>query len=167
MAGSTFDLHADASGATWDFTKPLDRKRAWDQIRAEEPFLVVGSPPCTMFSSLQNSNRKRGTTEWKSRRRTAEVLLTFAAAVYKMQVLAGRHFLHEHPAGATSWSHPSMTKLLATSGVGAVVAHQCAYGLQSSTPGGGRAPAKKPTRFMSSAPAPPAALSKKPPLIHL
>ncbi len=166
VAGPTFDLHAGVNGARWDFTKPLDRKRAFDQIRAEEPFLVVGSPPCTMFSSLQNTNKRKGTAEWKDRRRTAEVLLTFAAAVYKMQVLAGRHFLHEHPAGATSWSHPSMTRLLATSGVGAVVAHQCAYGLQSSTPGGGRAPAKKPTRFMSSAPALLEALSRRCPGGH-
>ena len=59
-----------------------------------------------------------------------------------------------------------MTRLLATSGVGAVTAHQCAYGLQSSTPGGGSAPAKKPTRFMSSAPALLEALSKKCPGGH-
>ncbi len=51
VAGSTFDLHADEAGVAWDFTRPQDRKRAWDRIRAEEPFLVVGSPPCTMFLS--------------------------------------------------------------------------------------------------------------------
>ncbi len=83
-----------------------------------------------------------------------------------MQVLAGRHFLHEHPAGATSWTQPPMTRLLATPGVGAVVAHQCAYGLQSSTAGGGSAPAKKPTRFMSSAPALLEALSRRCPGGH-
>ncbi len=161
VAGSTFDLHADVDGVQWDFGKPQDRKRAWERIRAEEPYLVIGSPPCTMFSSLQNLSATRGTAEWAARRRSAEVLLTFAAAVYKLQVLAGRHFLHEHPAGATSWSHPAIAKLLATSGVGAVVAHQCAFGLETSIAGGGRALVMKPTRFMSSAPALLEALSRK------
>jgi hypothetical protein len=166
VAGSTFDLTANVDGERWDFSKPTDRKRAWDRIRAEEPFLVVGSPPCTMFSSLQNTNKKKGTAEWRERRRAAEVLLTFAAAVYKLQVLSGRHFLHEHPAGATSWSHPAMTWLLATPGISAVVAHQCAFGLQTSTPGGGQAPAKKPTRFLSSSPAVLEALSRRCPGGH-
>ncbi len=166
VAGSTFDLCADVDGVRWDFEKPQDRKRAWERIRAEEPFLVVGSPPCTMFSALQNLNAKKGEVEWEKRRRTAEVLLTFAAAIYKLQVLAGRHFLHEHPAGATSWSHPTIAKLLATSGVSAVVAHQCAFGLQTSTQDGGQAPAMKPTRFMSSAPAVLEALSRKCPGGH-
>ena len=59
-----------------------------------------------------------------------------------------------------------MAKLLATPGVSAVVAHQCAFGLQTSVPGGGQAPAKKPTRFMSSAPAVLEALSRKCPGGH-
>ncbi len=166
VAGSTFDLHADVDGVRWDFEKPQDRKRAWERIRAEEPFLVVGSPPCTMFSSLQNLSAKKGTAEWEKRRRAAEVLLVFAAAVYKLQVLAGRHFLHEHPAGATSWNHPAIAKLRATPGVGAVVAHQCAFGLHTSVQGGGQAPAKKPTRFMSSSAAVLEALSRRCPGGH-
>ena len=125
--GSTFDLHADEAGVAWDFTKPQDRKRAWERIRAEEPFLVVGSPPCTMFSRLQlNLNAaKMGKAEWERRRREAEVLLVFAVAVYALQVRAGRHFLHEHPAGATSWRHPAIATLYAREGVDTVVAHMC------------------------------------------
>jgi hypothetical protein len=123
-AGSTFDLHADASGAVWDFTRASDRKRAWDRLRAEEPFLVIGSPPCTMFSRLQlNLNAgKMGKAEWERRLRAAEVLLVFAAAVYALQVRAGRHFLHEHPATATSWTHPAIVKLRAKPSVDVVVA---------------------------------------------
>ncbi len=63
VAGSTFDLHADINGVKWNFEQPLDRKRAWERIRAEEPYLVVGSPPCTMFSSMQNMNKNKGTAE--------------------------------------------------------------------------------------------------------
>ncbi len=110
VAGSTFDLHADADGVAWDFSKPGDRKRAIERIRAEEPFLVVGSPPCTMFSRLQlnlNAN-KMGKAEWERRRREAELLLVFAAAVYALQVRAGRHFLHEHrPVRAVGGTRPS------------------------------------------------------------
>ncbi len=163
VAGSTFDLLADEAGVAWDFTRPSDRKRAWDRIRAEEPYLVVGSPPCTMFSRLNvNLNAdKVGEVEWEKRLRSAEVLLTFAAAVYKMQVLGGRHFLHEHPAGATSWTHPAIVKLRALEGVGAVVSHQCEFGLETTTADGRRALAMKPTRFMSSAPAVLEALSRR------
>jgi hypothetical protein len=163
VAGSTFDLHADVAGVAWDFSKPGDRKRAIARIRAEEPFLVVGSPPCTMFSRLNvNLNsHKVGKVEWDKRWRAAEVLLIFAAVVYKLQVLAGRHFLHEHPAGATSWAHPAIAQLLARSGVGAVVAHQCEFGLQTSAEGGKWALAMKPTRFMSSSPAVLEALSRR------
>ena len=124
---------------------------------------MVGSPPCTMFSRLNvNLNsHKIGKVEWEKRWREAEVLLTFAAVVYKLQVLAGRHFLHEHPAGATSWTHPAIVQLLAREGVGAVVAHQCEFGLKTSADGGGWAPAMKPTRFMSSSPAVLEALSRR------
>ncbi len=59
-----------------------------------------------------------------------------------------------------------MAKLLSTPGVSAVVAHQCAFGLHTSTPAGGQAPAQKPTRFMSSAPAMLDALSKRCPGGH-
>ena len=154
-AGSTFDLHADEAGVAWDFTKPCDRKRAWERIRAEEPFLVVGSPPCTMFSRLQlnlNAN-KIGKIEWERRRREAEVLLIFAVAVYALQVQAGRHFLHEHPAAATSWRHPAIARLRARPSVNVVVADMCQFGMTTSEEGGVQAPARKPTRFMSSSPA--------------
>jgi hypothetical protein len=166
VAGSTFDLHADINGVTWDFQKPQDRKRALDRIRVEEPFLVVGSPPCTMFSSLQNLRADKGTAKWEERRRAAEVLLVFAVVVYDLQVRAGRHFLHEHPAGATSWTHPAIARLCSTPGVGVVVAHQCAFGLQTSVLGGGQAPAKKPTRFMSSSAAVLDSLSRRCPGGH-
>ncbi len=134
-------------GATWDFQKPQGRKRALDRIRAEEPFLVVGSPPCTMFSSLQNLRADKGTAAWEKRRRAAEVLLVFAAAVYQLQIQAGRHFLHEHPAGATSWNHPAIAKLRAQPGVDAVGSHMCAFGLEATTargPGRGARPLTPP-----------------------
>ena len=103
VGGSTFDLRCDANGVAWDFRKAADRQRAREQIRREEPFLVVGSPPCTEFSSVQNLNRRRFSAEEARRRRAeARILLGFALEIYRLQLGAGRHFLHEHPASASS-----------------------------------------------------------------
>eukprot|EP00974_Lingulodinium_polyedra_P077019 7456591-Lingulodinium_polyedra.AAC.1 len=50
--GTSFDLSTG-----WDFNKEAGRNSAWKRIREEEPELIIGSPPCTMFSTLQNLNR--------------------------------------------------------------------------------------------------------------
>ena len=108
-----------------------------------------------MFSQLQlNLNAKKmGKVKWEERRKEAEVLLVFAVAVYRQQVQGGRHFLHEHPANATSWNHPAVAKMLAQEGVDAVVAHLCEFGLRTTDAAGEQRAARKPTRFMSSSPA--------------
>ena len=103
VGGSTFDLRADANGRAWDFRKAEDRRRARAQIREEQPFLVIGSPPCTEFCAIQNLNRHRWSpAEVRRRHAEAMVLLGFAVEVYWLQLEAGRHFLHEHPATASS-----------------------------------------------------------------
>ena len=40
----------------WDFSKPEDRRRAWKLLKQSTPYVVVGSPPCTLFSMLQELN---------------------------------------------------------------------------------------------------------------
>ena len=70
---------------------------------------------------------------------------------YKIQVDEGRGFLHEHPASATSWNEKAVVEIAAMPNVEIVTADQCQYGLESPTPHGGNAPAKKPTRFMTNA----------------
>ena len=47
VKGTSMDL---ATG--WDSDRAEDRRRAWARLKLEQPHLVVGSPPCTMFSSL-------------------------------------------------------------------------------------------------------------------
>ena len=152
--GSTFDLRADADGRSWDFRLESDRRKARARIAREKPFLVVGSPPCTLFSVLQALNRGRVDGAVRDRLLAeARVLLGFAVEIYEMQLRAGRHFLHEHPASASSWSDPRVVRLLQDPRVGVVTGDQCRYGLKTHCAGGGKAPARKPTRFMSSAPA--------------
>ena len=50
-AGSSFDL---TNG--WDFNIEENRKKAWAKIKEESPYLLIGSPPCTYFSMLQELN---------------------------------------------------------------------------------------------------------------
>jgi hypothetical protein len=151
-AGMTFDLRMGRDGKRWDFLQAADRARARQLISKEKPFVVIGSPPCTDFSSWNTRlNHKRMSKEEVQRRKVAaETLLEFAIEVYEHQMRHGRHFIHEHPASATSWSYPKMKKLREKKGVGEVVGHLCQYGLTTRS-SGGQAPAMKPTRFMSSA----------------
>merc|ERR1712026_394131 len=62
-----------------------------------------------------------------------------------------RHFLHEHPATASSWQEEIVQKLRHDKRVGEVVGDQCRYGLRTRGLRGEWRPAKKPTRFLSSA----------------
>ena len=41
----------------YDFDLAADRKKAWDSILRDKPKLVIGSPPCTFFSRLQELNK--------------------------------------------------------------------------------------------------------------
>ena len=78
--------------------------------------------------------------------------LHFVASLYKIQLNAGRHFLHEHPAGATSWNDDWIQQILKHGRVSSVISDQCEYGLLTPDAQGNPAPAKKPTRWMSSSP---------------
>ena len=151
VGGSCFDLRGDANGVAWDFTKAAHRERARERVRREKPFLVIGSPPCTEFSVVQNMNRHHfSAAEARRRRAEAMTLLGFALEIYQMQLSAGRHFLHEHPASASSWREAKVQRLRQDPRVAEVVGHQCRYGLRTRGPDGAWMPALKPTRFLSS-----------------
>ena len=61
--------------------------------------------------------------ELKRRLVEREVILRFAVEIYVKQLAAGRHFLHEHPRGASSWEEPFIW-------VDRVVGDHCRYGLR-------------------------------------
>eukprot|EP00973_Karenia_brevis_P081029 11238831-Karenia_brevis.AAC.1 len=53
-AGFAWDLsEKDHDGATWDLSKPKMQQRAITKLKDERPWLLIVSPPCTPFSSLQ------------------------------------------------------------------------------------------------------------------
>ena len=81
----------------------------------------------------------------------AKAHVKFVMEIYEEQRKNGRLFLHEHPAGATSWDMEEVRKMQQKTGVFLVTADQCMYGLvtwgkDGTTP----VPAKKPTKFLTN-----------------
>ena len=91
----------------------------------------------------------------------AKVHLDFCTEVYMFQLSKGRHFLHEHPATATSWQDEEILRLGSLPGVGSVVGHMCQYGMTHKGKDGVERPVLKPTRWLSSRPALLARLERK------
>jgi hypothetical protein len=77
--GSTFDLRGDASGRRWDFAKLADRREVRRRVQEEEPYIVIGSPPCTSFCSFTAINHKKCDPE-RVKREVAEGLLHLGLA---------------------------------------------------------------------------------------
>ena len=98
--GSAMDLRTG-----YDFSKKEDQERARQQIRKEKPRLLVGSPECKMFSTLQRLSP--WTVEKAKRLVEAKAHMKFVCDLYREQIEEGRWILHEHPVGATSWKWTS------------------------------------------------------------
>ena len=64
----------------WDFSKAADRRKAEEYIEANKPLLVIGSPECTLFSSLQNLTP--WTEEKRCRYTEARVHIAFCMNIY-------------------------------------------------------------------------------------
>ena len=76
--------------------------------------------------------------------RRARAHLQLCTKLYAIQIQQGRYFLHEHPAGATSWNEKCIQGILGRHGVILVKADQCQYGLMS-TDGLGKGLVRKST----------------------
>ena len=134
-----------------DFSKRSARQRAWQLLKTQRPYFLIGSPPCTAFSIIQKFNARtpEGKRKLVKARRAAEVHLRFCADMYQEQVRQGRYFLHEHPKTATSWEVPCMKKPVDNPRVYKVSADMCQFGMKS-TDKLGEGYAKKPTMFVTN-----------------
>ena len=67
--GFSLDLTVTRSdGEAWDFTRKRHRDEATRMVVESEPFGLIGTPACTIFSILQNGNRHRySQREWKEK----------------------------------------------------------------------------------------------------
>ena len=87
---------------------------------------VIGSPPCTAFSSLQNANNgKRDPRIVEKELEAGKEHIRFCIEVYILQIEGRRCFVHEHRAGATSWQMKEMVGLMMSEGVGVVTVDMC------------------------------------------
>ena len=59
--GWSLDLTREdpATGKRWDLNKREVRERVRELIRITDPFIVIGSPPCTICCALQNLSRDK------------------------------------------------------------------------------------------------------------
>ena len=88
----------------WDLSKPGKQARLKELINTTEPYFLIGSPPCTPFSNLQNLNKaKRDPRIVKEELAAGRAHLKVCCAEYTRQHKAGRYFVHEHPHSASSW----------------------------------------------------------------
>ena len=136
----------------WDFDKESDRKAAIKYVKEVKPWLVIGSPMCTMFSQLMNLNwNKSKERDDKMRDMLGRAIrhVEFMIVIYRMQIDGGRYFLHEHPLSATSWKLDEVRKLVAEPGVLTTTADQCEYGVKSKDEYGVGC-AMKPTKFATN-----------------
>ena len=150
--GFSLDLTAPGpDGRSWDFSKPSHRTRAMRLVNERRPYLLVGSPPCTAYSNLQNLNKCRPGGEEKvaAAQLKAQVHLDFCAKLYSIQLAAKRYFVHEHPTSATSWKVKSIQQIADSPTVLTAKAHMCAYGMMSADKDG-EGPALKPTTFLTN-----------------
>eukprot|EP00969_Alexandrium_andersonii_P141657 6264146-Alexandrium_andersonii.AAC.1 len=87
--GSTFDAQADEAAVAYDFLHARGRQCCRERLRAERPWLVIGSPPCAWWRQLMAIIRGRAQEEERCQRKAeARVLFEFACDVYRFP--AGR-----------------------------------------------------------------------------
>ena len=139
-------------GKPWDFNDSQKRAKVLKRVFTERSLLLIGSPMCSSFSSLQNLNWGRMDPEEVERVKSyGKKHLEFACKLYALQDEMNLYFLHEHPSSATSWQQPCVTKLLARDKVQRVVSDMCVFGMQQEVDGVNML-VKKPTAFMTNAP---------------
>ena len=128
VPGTACDLRTD-----WDLSCPKQQAKCWDQVEAEDPYLLVGSPICKAFCALQalRPNTPESWKEFQSLLQKSIAHLNFCMQLYKRRVELGRKFLHEHLWTASSWSRPSVREVLKLPVVRLERGGQCRFGVSS------------------------------------
>ena len=134
----------------WDFQDPKARKRFLRKLREEEPDSVLLSPPCRLWSSLQELTAAKGEDfqerlkKW--REEDHDTVLTFCAVVYEEQRRNGRDATLEHPWGSRAWKTKAFCKMKGHD----TYVDQCQYKLKLPDDEGVLRPVRKPTCFRTT-----------------
>lgn len=145
-SGWALDLSTkNEAGNPWDFTRADMRDKAARKLVEDKPLVLIGSPPCTDWSTFMNLNWDRMDPDVVAeRKKMARVDLEFCMELYKIQHDPGRHFLHEHP-DPLRRGMGTLSRNFAKRGC---TADQCRYGLKTQGPQG-EGPAQNPTKLMT------------------
>ena len=143
IKGAAFDLTLG-----YDLLKPEFQTEVLRYLNQVQPGLVIVSPPCTLFSLMQNMNNHRKTRRFLKRLRDARRLLKFAVKATLLVRAYGGSFVFEHPLTSRAWLEHEMQQLMDLDDVLLVATDQCYFGLKSVT-GGFH---KKPTGFLTNSP---------------
>ena len=152
VAGGTYDVRVNPAT---DLTRDSVRQQVRKDIEKEDPLILLGAPPCTVFSPMQNINQKHHIGDaWEKKKQDGMDLLLFATQCYWDQIERGMFFLHEHPATASSWGLNALQELEAYPGVHVVTADMCRWGMRvrDEIPEDQGQPylVKKPTKWMTN-----------------
>ena len=136
-------------GTCVDLSTFAGRAQCWGELQYMSPKVLVASPPCTWFSTMQHINQRHYTEETRAiRDAEAMSLLNFAVRCCKSQHDKGLWFIFEHPWRASSWQRESLVALAALDNVCSVDFDQCSTGLAG--PNG--QPIKKRTKLLTNIP---------------
>ena len=117
----------------WDLSDPKVQEKVPARIQKDKPLVIGMSPPCTLFSLLQNLRRTPiNDDEW----RRAVSMVNFCVRVAKLQEASGRFYYSEHPLGASSWGLIELQRLRENATTYSVIVHMCQFGLGSWDSGG-------------------------------
>jgi len=123
-AGS-FDLETG-----WNCHFPDHRRFLWATLAREDPYAVMMSPECRMFSIMQNLNRARWDRQrWDMEMDLAVRQVHLCVEIADYQARKGRRFIIEHPLTATSWGLAAVRWLLEQPGVYVIDVDMCNFGL--------------------------------------
>ena len=154
-------LTQDEQGRAWDLSDPEVQKRAIERWERDAPWLLMASPPCTMFSTLMNLNFPSMDSKDATKKLDEAIgHICFTVFMCIKQARAQRKFVLEHPAGASSWQLAVMNRLMFEDGVERVNFDFCMAGMVVDTPEGPTA-AQKRTGIMTNSKALRSALAKR------
>ena len=119
QSGCALDLTTtDEEGNPWDFNLASQRAKAVKLLEAERPLMLIACPMCGPFSSLNYWNYQKSDEQTvKQKLESALMHLKFSLELCIRQYKAGRCFVFEHPAAASSWTTQLVQKVLNLEGV--------------------------------------------------
>ena len=122
-----------------------------EMLERDQPLLLLASPMCGAFSAMNNINySKMKPKDIHTKLRAAMQHVRFALELCVRQYDAGRLFIFEHPATATSWSTEMMQQVLSMQGVLTAKFDFCTLGMKTTDRRGEPVAAKKRTTVMTN-----------------